>query len=149
VQPWEIAGIEFDFDSRRVDVDTVHRYLSEDSYWAKGRSRDAVELSIANSAAVLGAYDGDRLIGFGRTVSDGVAVAYLADVFVLPEYRGRGIGSELVRALVTSDGWSGLRWLLRTDDAHDLYSRFGFTPAGSLVMERPPTSPAQSGRVEE
>lgn len=86
----------------------------------------------------MGSYDGDRQVGFARAVSDGVAIAYLADVYVLPEYQGRGLGIELVEALVTSEGWDRLLWMLRTADAHELYARFGFGPAGPLVMERLP-----------
>jgi GNAT superfamily N-acetyltransferase len=135
---WIRNGIEFDLDPYRVDIEAVHDYLSEVSYWAKGRSRESVERSIANSAAVIGAYHHGEQIGFARTVSDGVAIAYLADLYVLPEYQGRGIGAELIAALVTSDGWGNVRWMLRTQDAHELYARFGFERAGSLVMERPP-----------
>jgi GNAT superfamily N-acetyltransferase len=131
-------GIEFDRDPGRIDLDAVHAYLSESSYWAKGRSREAVERSIAASTVVIGSYDGDAQIGFARAVSDGVAIAYLADVYVLPEFQGRGIGAEMIAALVTSEGRDRLLWMLRTADAHELYARFGFKPAGSLVMERAP-----------
>jgi GNAT superfamily N-acetyltransferase len=131
-------GIEFDRDPARIDLDAVHAYLSGVSYWAKGRSREAVERSIHHSVAVVGSYDRDKQIGFARTVSDGVAIAYLADVYVLPEYQGGGIGAEMIAAMVGSGGRDRLLWMLRTADAHELYSRFGFKPAGSLVMERSP-----------
>src|SRR3954467_2290618 len=93
-------GIELDDDPGRVDVDAVHAFLSNDAYWAKGRPRDTVERLVREASRVVGRYDDDRLIGFTRTVSDGSSFAYLADVYVLPAYRGRGLGLELVRETV-------------------------------------------------
>jgi GNAT superfamily N-acetyltransferase len=130
-------GYELDDDPGRVDVDAVHRYLSEESYWAAGRPRETVERLVREAARVVGAYRDGEQVGFARAVSDGVAVAYLADVFVLPAHRGRGLGKELVAELVERGPLADVRWLLHTRDAHDLYAAFGFGPPGDRLMERP------------
>jgi ribosomal protein S18 acetylase RimI-like enzyme len=93
-------GLELDDDRSRVDVDAVHDYLSNVSYWARGRSRAAVELTIRNAARLVGLYDDPRQVGFARVLSDGVHIAYLCDVYVLEGYRGRGLGVALVRETV-------------------------------------------------
>jgi GNAT superfamily N-acetyltransferase len=131
------GGYELDDDPRRVDVDAVHRYLSEDSYWAEGRSRETVERLVREAARVVGLYHGDAQVGFARAVSDGVAVAYLADVYVLAEHRGCGLGKELVREMVDGGPYTGVRWLLHTRDGHDFYTQIGFGPPGERLMERP------------
>jgi len=122
------GGVELDDDRERVDVDLVHRYLSEDSYWAVGRPRATVERLVRESRRVIGLYDGDRQVGFCRVVSDDEVVAWLADVFVVPEYRGRGLGVELVREAVENGPQRDCHWYLHTRDAHSLYERFGFGP---------------------
>jgi ribosomal protein S18 acetylase RimI-like enzyme len=130
-------GFELDDDPARLDLVVIHRYLSEESYWAVGRTRAAVEKSIAGSARVVGLYRDGRQLGFARVISDGVTRAYLADVFVLPEARGRRLGVELVREAVEGGGHDGVPFLLHTADAHALYERFGFQRASERVMERP------------
>jgi GNAT superfamily N-acetyltransferase len=115
----------------------VHRYLSEESYWARGRCRVVQDALIEASQRVIGLYDGDRQIGFSRTVSDGHVHAYLADVYVLEAFRGRGLGVELVRFSVEEGPFAGCRWLLHTADAHGLYERFGFGPPSDRTVERP------------
>ena len=132
------GGLELDDDPARIDREEVHRFLSEESYWARGRAREVVERLLAVSNRLVGLYDaGGRQVGFSRTVSDGVAVAYLADVYVHPELRGRGLGVELVRFSVDEGPFAGARWFLNTDDAHELYSRFGFGVPDATVMTRP------------
>jgi GNAT superfamily N-acetyltransferase len=131
------GGYELDDDPRRVDIAAVHRYLSEESYWAEGRSRETVERLVREAARVVGLYQGEAQVGFARAVSDGVALAYLADVYVLAEHRGFGLGKELVRELVDGGPYAGVRWLLHTRDAQDLYSHIGFGPPGEGLMERP------------
>jgi GNAT superfamily N-acetyltransferase len=128
-------GFELDDDPRRIDRAAVHRYVSEESYWAPGRARDVQDALIERSARVVGAYCDGRQIGFSRTVSDG-HIAYLADVYVLPDLRGRGVGMELVRESVERGPFAASRWLLHTADAHDLYARFGFGAPSPRVMER-------------
>jgi GNAT superfamily N-acetyltransferase len=120
----------------RIDVDVVHRYLSEDSYWAAGREPEVTEALLRGAARLVGLYHGTELVGFTRTVSDGHVHSYLADVFVLPEHRGRGLGVELVRFSVDDGPFADTRWLLHTADAHGLYEKTGFTAPSDRVMER-------------
>jgi ribosomal protein S18 acetylase RimI-like enzyme len=109
-------------------VDAVHAFISRESYWGRGRPRERVQRTVDGSTRVVGLYDGDQQIGFARAVSDGVTVAYLADVYVLPAYRGRGLGLELVREIVEGGeaDWAEVRWLLHTADAQGLYRKIGF-----------------------
>jgi GNAT superfamily N-acetyltransferase len=139
------GGFELDDDPARIDVDAVHRYLSEQSYWAAGRSREAVDQLVRHAARVVGLYQGGEQVGFARAVSDGVAVAYLADVYVLPAHRGQGLGVELVREMVERGPYARVRWLLHTSDAHGLYARLGFGPPGERLMEREPLVEQQPG----
>ncbi len=129
-------GLEIDDDRDRVDVDAVHRFLSEEAYWVRGRSRETVERLVRDSTRVIAAYDGDQLIGFCRVVSDGSNMAWLGDVFVLPEHRGRGVGTELVREAVEHPDQRDLQWYLGTRDAHGLYEKFGFEPPNERTMVR-------------
>jgi GNAT superfamily N-acetyltransferase len=132
------AGFELGDDRARIDRDEVHRFLSEESYWARGRPREVVDRLLDVSVRLVGLYDADgRQRGFSRTVSDGVAVAYLADVYVHPEVRGHGFGVELVRFTVDEGPFAATRWFLNTDDAHELYRRFGFGAPDGTVMTRP------------
>jgi GNAT superfamily N-acetyltransferase len=131
-------GIEVDDDPGRIDVDAVHDFLANVSYWAEGRSRETVERLVREGERVVGLYDGTKQIGFARAFTDGVSLVYLADVYVLPEYRGRGLGAELVREMVENGPFRDLRWVLHTRDAHDLYRKFGFDGPSERVMERTP-----------
>ena len=130
------GGYELDDDAARVDLDAVHHFLSEDSYWAEGRSRETVERLVTEAARVVGVYRDGEQVGFARAVSDGVAVAYLADVYVLPEHQGRGLGKQLVAEMVERGPYANVRWLLHTRDAHSLYEQFGFGAPGERLMER-------------
>jgi ribosomal protein S18 acetylase RimI-like enzyme len=109
-------------------VDAVHAFISRESYWGRGRPRERVQRTVDGSTRVVGLYEGDQQIGFARAVSDGVTVAYLADVYVLPAYRGRGLGLSLVREIVEGGeaDWAEVRWLLHTADAQGLYRKIGF-----------------------
>jgi GNAT superfamily N-acetyltransferase len=127
-------GYELDTDRERVDVEAVHRDHSVDSYWAAGRSHETVAQLVRDSHGVVGLYHHGAQVGFCRTVSDGAIVAYLADVYVLDEHRGRGLGVALVREAVVH-GPPVRRWLLHTNDAHALYAKFGFGPPSHRVME--------------
>ena len=114
-------------DQARLDVSLVHAFLGE-SYWAKGRSRETVERSIRNSLC-FGVYAANKQIAFARVVTDRAVFAYLADVFVVPEFRGRGVSKLLMRAILAHPDLQTLRsFLLGTRDAHGLYSQFGFGP---------------------
>jgi GNAT superfamily N-acetyltransferase len=113
-------------DKSRLDVAMIHRYLSEESYWATGIPRVLVERAIENSIC-FGAYDGDRQIGFARVVTDRVVFAYVGDVFVLESYRGRGVSKQIMQAIRDHPDLRRLRrWHLLTRDAHGLYKQFGF-----------------------
>lgn len=132
------GGYELDDDRERVDVAEVHRFLSEESYWARGRPLDVQERLVREASRVVGVYHGARQVGFARAVTDGVAFVYLADVYVLPEHRGHGLGVELVRETIENGPYAHLKWILHTADAHELYRRFGFDAPGPRVMERLP-----------
>jgi GNAT superfamily N-acetyltransferase len=131
------GGFELDDDPERVDLDAVWDFLSTEAYWGRERSRAEVERQVREAARVVGLYLEGRQVGFARVQSDG-RLAYLADVYVLPEHRGHGLGVELVREAVEEGPHRDLRWLLHTKDAHGLYERFGFGPPSDRVMERPP-----------
>jgi len=120
------ADLEISTDPARIDVDLVHGFLSA-SYWAQGRSRETVERSIANSIC-FGAYASGRQAAFGRAVTDRAVFAYLADIFVVPELRGRGIAKALVRAILDHPDVAGLKIMLRTRDTQGFYAQFGFVP---------------------
>jgi GNAT superfamily N-acetyltransferase len=130
------AGLELDDDRRRIDSAEVHRFLSEESYWAKGRPRETQDRLIREASRVVGLYDGDRQIGFCRAFTDGVSIAYLADVYVLTDHRGRGLGEELVREMIDNGPYSGVKWLLHTTDMHPLYRKLGFEEPDYKVLER-------------
>ena len=131
------GGYELDDDPRRVDIDAVHGFLSQHAYWAIGRAHEhQIELHLA-AARTVGLYLGERQLGYARAVSDGVSLAYLADLFVLPEVRGRGLGAEIVAEMVERGPLAHLWWLLHTKDAHGLYERFGFGTPVRSVLERP------------
>ena len=131
------GGFELDDDRERVDLDAVWAFLSTEAYWGQERSREDVERQVREAARVVGLYRQGQQIGFARVHSDG-RLAYLADVYVLPEHRGHGLGIELVGAAIEDGPHRGLRWLLHTKDAHGLYEKFGFGPPSDRVMERPP-----------
>jgi GNAT superfamily N-acetyltransferase len=133
-------GIELDDDRGRIDAAAVHGYVAEHAYWALGRTYETMRHLIEDAARLVGLYDGERQIGFCRVASDDTTYAWLFDVYVLPEYRGRGLGAELVREAVENGPHAGLRWILHTRDMHRLYARFGFATPGERCMERPPAS---------
>ena len=114
-------------DKSRFDVDTIHRFLSRDAYWSLGIPRERVEQAIANSLCFAVFDDDGSQAGFARVITDYVSVAYLADVFVLPSYRGRGLSKLLMQAVREHPGLQQIRrWLLVTRDAHGLYQQYGF-----------------------
>lgn len=129
-------GIELDDDKARIDRVEVHRFLSEESYWAAGRAREVQDRLIDEASRVVGVYDGSRQIGFCRAFSDANSLAYLADVYVLSKYRGRGLGEELVREMIENGPLARVRWMLHTTDMHPLYRKFGFKEPSQKVMER-------------
>lgn len=130
------GGYELDDERNRIDVDAVHDFVSNHSYWAPGRAREVQEELIGQAIRVVGLYHDGRQVGFARAVGDSHLV-YLADVYVLPEHRGAGRGVELVREIVENGPYADSRWILHTADAHRLYEKFGFGPPSDRVMERP------------
>jgi GNAT superfamily N-acetyltransferase len=131
------GGFEIDDDRHRVDVEAVHRFLADEAYWARGRSRKTIKRLVRESTRVVGVYEGDRLVAFCRVMSDASNMAWLGDLFVLPAYRGRGLGAELVREAVEFPEHRDCFWYLNTRDAHELYGRFGFREPGDRTMVRP------------
>lgn len=124
--------IEISSNPDWIDIDRVWRFLRDEAYWSRGISRTVVERAIAHSL-VWGAYEVNGAardqVGFLRVVSDRATFAYLCDVFVLTEWRGRGIAQRLLQAAREHPDLQGLRrWLLFTRDAHELYAQAGFTP---------------------
>jgi len=115
-------------DRACLNLDMIHTFLTN-SYWAKGIPREIVARSIEHSLC-FGIYDGDgSQIGFARVVSDFATVAYLGDVFVLESHRGRGLSKWLMECITQHPALQNLRrWILLTRDAHELYSKYGFTP---------------------
>jgi GNAT superfamily N-acetyltransferase len=134
------GGYELDDDPRRVDTDAVWDFLvTPQAYWGKFRTRRDFEAQLATAWRVVGGYEAGtgRLVGFARAISDGVCYAYLADVFVVPEARGKGLGKELVATMIDRGPGAQFRWCLHTADAHGLYRQFGFAPPDEKYLERP------------
>jgi GNAT superfamily N-acetyltransferase len=133
-------GLTISTDANRLDVDAMARMLKR-AYWASGRPRERTERAIRNSL-VFGLYDGEKQVGMARVVSDYAVFAYLCDVFILEEYRGKGLGKWLMETILSHPDLQGLRrWVLATKDAHGLYRQYGFeelaNPHGWMEMFRP------------
>ena len=120
-------GFSISTDNNLLDIDLIHNYLDKDSYWANGIPFDKLERSIKNSLC-FGVYFNGKQIGFARVVTDKATFGYLADVFILPEFRKQGLSKWLVQTIMNHPDLQGLRrWSLATVDAHGLYAQFGFT----------------------
>lgn len=114
-------------DKDRMDLDFIHNYLSEKSYWAKERSKDLVEKSIANSLCFGAFMDNDEQVGFARVATDYVVFAWVMDVFVLDNFKGKGIGKQLFQTIVEYPLLKPVNGIgLRTEDAQEFYRQFGF-----------------------
>ena len=123
---WKKDNYTISTDKSKIDLESVHHYLSMDSYWAQQIPVAVVKRSIENSLC-FGVYDGTAQAGFARVISDFATFAYLGDVFILPEHRGQGLSKWLMEVIVSYPQLQGLRrFLLTTKDAHTLYSQFGF-----------------------
>lgn len=121
-------------DKTLLQRDEIQRFLAEESYWAPERTIEQTQRAIENSMC-FGVYTGDRQIGFARVVTDQATFAYIGDVYVLEEFRGRGLSKWLMETIISHPDLQGLRrWLLATKDAHGLYAQYGFT--GLKVPER-------------
>jgi GNAT superfamily N-acetyltransferase len=123
---WRRGEYSISTDRARLELETIHDYLSKESYWAKGRSMETISRSIENSLA-FGVYNGAEQVGFARVITDYATFAWLADVFILDSARGQGLGKWLVEVILVHPELQGFRrWILATKDAHELYRRFGF-----------------------
>ena len=134
------GGFTVSTDPARLDVDAVHAFLTT-SYWAEGIPRETVERALRNSLC-FGLYEGDRQTGLARVVTDGATFGYLCDVYVLPELRGRRLGTWLMECVMAHPDLQGLRrFFLVTRDAHEVYRPFGFTeirsPERHMEIVRP------------
>ncbi len=129
---WQRGEYVISTDRQRIDLNMVHDFLANVSYWAQGRPLEVMRRAIENSI-VFGIYDGDRQVGFARVVTDYATFAWLCDVFVLENARGQGLGKWLIECVVAHPELQNLRlWLLGTKDAHGLYEKYGFR-----VVEEP------------
>ena len=130
---------EISTDRTRLQIEVIHGYLSQESYWAAGRPLEKTLRAIENSLC-FGLYRGGDQIGFARIVTDYATFAYLGDVFVLGEFRGMGLSKWLMDTIISHPDLQGLRrWILATRDAHGLYEKFGFSALRfpERWMERP------------
>ena len=124
---WKHGEYIISTDDARLDLNVIHDYLSNSSYWATGRSVETIKRSIENSLT-FGLYKGEHQIGFARIVTDYATFAWVADVFVLDSFRGQGLGTWLMEVILSHPELQGFRrWTLSTKDAHELYRKFGFT----------------------
>jgi GNAT superfamily N-acetyltransferase len=136
---WRRDEYTISTDKERLNVSLIHDFLSNTSYWATGREIEIVQRSIENSLN-FGLYHGDEQVGFARVVTDYATFAWLADVFLLEDHRGRGLGTWLMQIIISHPSLQGFRrWVLSTKDAHELYRRVGFRELHrpERWMERP------------
>jgi hypothetical protein len=137
-----VGDYEVDDAPTRIDRDVAWKYLSEDAYWGRWRTREQFEFHLDEAFLLLGVYrrDNGEMVGFARGTGDGLSFGYLADVFVLESARGAGLGKALVEAVVNRS--PRIRWVLFTDDAHGLYRQYGFADPDPTCLVRSPTRPA-------
>jgi N-acetylglutamate synthase-like GNAT family acetyltransferase len=122
---YQREGYTISTDPTRLDLAVIHTYLSQESYWAQGRSMEIVQRAAENSLN-FGVYSGDQQVGYARLVTDYATFAWLADVFILPEHRGRGLSKWLVQCVLNHPDVKNLRrFFLATRDAHELYRVYG------------------------
>lgn len=143
---WQNGEFLISTDRNRLDREMIHDFLSHRSYWAKGRELEVINRGIDNSLN-FGIYRGAQQVGFARVVTDYATFAWLADVFVLEEYRGRGLGKWLVEVILAHPQLQGFRrWALSTKDAHEIYRGFGFNELArpERWMERPDSNMRES-----
>ena len=135
---WERDGYRISIDRSLLDIDFIHNYLANESYWASGIPREVVEKSIRHSLC-FGLYFQEQQVGFARVVTDYATFAYLGDVFIVEAHRGQALGKWLIKCIVDHSELQHLRrWMLATADAHSLYEQYGFTPISQpqRFMER-------------
>jgi GNAT superfamily N-acetyltransferase len=119
------AAYTISTDQAKLQLDVIHRYLTEEAYWTTDRTRAMTEKSIANSLC-FGVYFHDKQVGFARVITDYTIFAYLCDVFILTEFQGQGLGKWLTETILKVLDDEGVRWtMLATRDAHELYEEYG------------------------
>jgi GNAT superfamily N-acetyltransferase len=136
---WRQGEYSISTNNERLDIELIHDFLSNQSYWAAGRTIEIVQRALDNSLN-FGLYKNDQQIGFARVVTDYATFAWIADVFILSEHRGRSLSKWLMDVILSHPELQGFRrWVLATKDAHSLYARFGFIPLHrpERWMERP------------
>src|SRR5262245_5996736 len=145
---WKRGGFTISTDKARLDRAAIHGFL-RGSYWASGIPREVVDRSIEN-ALCFGLYEGERLVGFARVISDLATYGYLADVFVLESHRGRGLATWFMEVVMSHPDLHGIRrWMLVTRDAHGLYRKVGFSELSKpeRIMEKLLPDPYGTGSV--
>jgi GNAT superfamily N-acetyltransferase len=136
---WQRGEYLISDDRARLDIEVIHKFVSTESYWGTGRAIETVQRSVDNSLP-FGVYKGGEMVGFARVVTDYATFAWLADVFILKEYRGQGLSKWLVEVILAHPELQGFRrWVLATKDAHELYRKYGFQDLKrpERWMERP------------
>jgi GNAT superfamily N-acetyltransferase len=134
MKDYQQNGFWISTDKRYLDIEVIHHFLSKESYWAPGIAKELVIASVENSTLCYGVYEGNpaegnaKQVGFARVVSDLVRFSWVGDVFILPEYRGRGLSKWLMNTITENPKLKGSSFQLATKDAHKLYSQFGFKP---------------------
>ena len=124
---WQNSEFIISTDRNRLQIEAIYKFLSEESYWAKERTKEQTVTAIKNSLP-FGVYKGENQIGFARVVTDYATFAYLGDVYILEEFRGLGLSKWLMDVIVAHPDLQNFRrWILATKDAHELYEKFGFT----------------------
>jgi len=120
-------GFTISTEKEKLDIDLIHSFLNR-TYWAEGISKEVIRRSIEGSLC-FGVFENDKQVGFARMITDKATFAYLADVFIIEEFRGRGLSKWLMEIIMSHPDLQGLRrMILVTKDAHGLYKQFGFTP---------------------
>ena len=149
---WINKGFSISTNKEYLNVDVIHIFLSQEAYWSKGIPKETVIKSIENTSLCFGVFKGDisrevsQQVGFARVISDLATYAYLCDVFILPEYRKLGLSKWLMDIITNHSDLQGVRrFMLATNDAHALYSKYGFEQIGSpeLFMQKVRISPYQ------
>ena len=150
---WRKGEFRVTTDKSQLDLDAIYTFLTTESEWAKGIPRSTFDKSVRHSLC-FGLFEEDRQVGFARVISDRATIAYLGDVFVLPQYRGRGLAKWLMECVTSHPDLQNLRrWILVTEDAHELYKKYGFMqlahPKGfmerhNLAVYNPPKAPPDS-----
>ena len=123
---WQNGEFTISTRRERLQIDRIHQFLSEESYWATNRTREQTETAIKNSLP-FGVYKSENQVGFARVVTDFATFAYLGDVYILEDYRRRGLSKRLMEVIISHPDLQGFRrWILATKDAHTLYEKFEF-----------------------